>query len=99
MEQREVHDPQEVVALARELQRVGHVTAHAAEDLVCLEARAGGEHHQVAGLDVAAATELGHLLVGEELDDGTVHGAVLAEGDPCQALGTEGRGDLASLSI
>ena len=71
--------------------------AHAAQDLVGLAARTGSEHDQVAGLDIAATTQLVHLLVGEELDDGAVHGAVLAEGDPSQALGAERRGDLGEL--
>ena len=90
VEQREVHDPQEVVTLARHVERIGHVAAHAAEDLVGGQARAGGEHHEVAGLGVGTLTELGHLLVGEELHDRAVDGAVLAEGDPGQALGAEG---------
>ncbi len=38
VEQREVDDPQEVVALALDLERVGHVGTHAAQDLVGLAA-------------------------------------------------------------
>lgn len=89
VEQREVDDPQEVVALALDLERVSHVGTHAAQDLVGEQARAGGEHHKVAGLDVHALAQGGHLLVREELDDGAVDGAVLAEGDPGQALGAK----------
>ena len=54
VEQREVDDPQEVVALALDLECVGHVRTHAAQDLVREQTRAGGEHHKVAGLDVHA---------------------------------------------
>ena len=97
MEQREVHDPEELVALARNVERVGHVRTHTAEDAVGLQAGTGGEHDEVTGLDVAATTQLGHLLVGEELHDRAVHGAVLTEGDPGEALGAEGCGDLGEL--
>ena len=89
VEQREVDDPQEVVTLALDLERVGHVRTHAAQDLVGEQARASGEHHKVAGLDVHALAQSSHLLVREELDDGAVDGAVLAEGDPGQALGAK----------
>lgn len=97
VEQREVDDPQEVVALALDLERVGHVGTHAAQDLVREQARAGGEHHEVAGLDVHALAQSGHLLVREELDDGAVDGAVLAEGDPGQALGAKRGGHAGEL--
>ena len=99
MEQREVDDPQEVVTLALDLERVGHVRTHAAQDLVREQARAGGEHHKVAGLDVHALAQSRHLLVREELDDGAVDGAILAEGDPGQALGANVEATPASLSI
>lgn len=89
VEQREVDDPQEVVALALDLECVGHVRTHAAQDLVRKQTRAGGEHHKVAGLDVHALAQSRHLLVREELDNGAVDGAVLAESDPGQALGTK----------
>ena len=97
VEQREVDDPQEVVALALDLERVGHVGAHAAQDLVREQARAGGEHHKVAGLDVHALAQSRHLLVREELDDGAVDGAVLAEGNPSQALGAKRGGHAGEL--
>ena len=97
MEQREVDDPQEVVALALDLERIGHVGTHAAQDLVREQAWAGGEHHKVAGLDVHALAQSGHLLVREELDDGAVDGAVLAEGDPGQALGAKRGGHAGEL--
>ena len=89
VEQREVDDPQEVVALALDLERAGHVRTHAAQDLVREQTRAGGKHHKVAGLDVHALAQGCHLLVREELDDGAVDRAVLAEGDPSQALGAK----------
>ena len=93
VEQREVDDPQEVVPLARDVEGVGHVAAHAAEDFVGGEARAGGEHHEVARLHLGALAELGHLLVGEELDDRRVDRAVLTKGNPGQTLGAKRLGD------
>ena len=89
VEQGEVHDPQEVVALARHLKLVGHVAAHAAQDLVSVQAALHGEHHKVAGLHVHLGTKRGHLLIREELDDGAGHRAVLAEGDVGQAPGAK----------
>ena len=77
------------MTLALDLERIGHVRTHAAQDLVGEQARAGGEHHEVAGLDVHALTQSRHLLVREELDDGAVDGTVLAECDPGQALGAK----------
>ena len=97
VEQREVDDPQEVVALALDLERVGHVGTHAAQDLVREQTRAGGEHHEVAGLDVHALAQGSHLLVRKELDDGAVDGAVLAESDPGQALGAKRGGHAGEL--
>lgn len=97
VEQREVDDPQEVVTLAFDLECVGHVRAHAAQDLVRKQARAGGEHHEVARLDVHALAQSRHLLVREELDDGAVDGAVLAESDPGQTLGAKRGGHAGEL--
>ena len=97
MEQREVDDPQEVVTLALDLERIGHVRTHTAQDLIRKQARAGGEHHKVAGLDVHALAQSRHLLVREELDDGAVDGTVLAEGDPGQALGAKRGGHAGEL--
>ena len=97
VEQREVDDPQEVVALALDLERVSHVGTHAAQNLVGEQARAGGEHHKVAGLDVHALAQSGHLLIREELDDGAVDGAILAESDPGQALGAKRGGHAGEL--
>ena len=51
VEQREVHDPEEVVALARHVKGVCHVKAHAAQDLVGALAVGHGKHHEVAQLD------------------------------------------------
>ena len=85
------------MTLALDLERVGHVRTHAAQDLVGEQARAGSEHHKVAGLDVHALAQSGHLLVREELDDGAVDGAVLAEGDPGQTLGTKRGGHAGKL--
>ena len=97
MEEREIDDPQKVVALTRKLERIGHMVAHAAQDLVGGKTRTGSKHHKVAGLDVHTATKLGHLLIGEELDDRAVDGAVLAECDPSKTLGTERSGDACEL--
>ena len=97
VEQREVDDPQEVVTLALDLEGVGHVGTHAAQDLVGEQARAGGEHHEVAGLDVHTLAQGSHFLVREELDDGTVDGAILAESNPGQALGAKRGGHAGEL--
>ena len=97
MEQREVDDPQEVVTLALDLERIGHVRTHAAQDLVGEQARASSEHHKVAGLDVHALAQSSHLLVREELDDGAVDRAVLAESNPGQALGAKRGGHAGKL--
>ena len=85
------------MALTLDLERVGHVGTHTAQDLVREQARAGGEHHEVARLDVHALAQSRHLLVREELDDGAVDGAVLAEGDPGQALGAKRGGHAGEL--
>ena len=85
------------MALARELERVGHVAAHAAQNLVGVQAALDGEHHEVARLDAHLGAERGHLIVGEELDDRARDGAVLAEGDVGQALGTKAGGDVGEL--
>ena len=85
------------MALALDLECVGHVGTHAAQDLVREQARAGGEHHKVAGLDVHALTQSSHLLVREELDDGAVDGAILAESDPGQTLGAKRGGHAGEL--
>ena len=61
------------------------------------QARAGGEHHKVAGLDIHALAQSRHLLVREELDDGAVDGAVLAESDPRQTLGAKRGGHAGKL--
>ena len=53
------------------------------------ELLADPEKIKVAGLDAHLGAERGHLLVGEELDDRARDGAVLAEGDPGQALGAK----------
>ena len=94
VEQREVHNPEEVVALARHLELVCHVAAHATQDLVGVQAALNGKHHKVAGLDVHLGAKRGHLLVREELDDGAGHRAVLAEGDVRQTLGAKLGGDV-----
>ena len=48
-------------------------------------------------LDVHTLAQSRHLLVREELDDGAVDGAVLAEGDPGQALSAKRGGHAGKL--
>ena len=72
------------------------MAAHAAR-IVGAKAIGDGEHDQVAGLSVHLGAQGGHLLVRKELHDGAVDGAVLAEGDPSQALGAKLGGDAGEL--
>ncbi len=97
VEEREVDHPEEVVALARNLEHVGHVQAHAAQDLVGLQPARDREEQQVARLSVHLGTQGLDLGLAHELLEGTVPGAVLLEGKPGQALGAEACGDLAQL--
>lgn len=69
VEERKVHDPQEVVTLALDTKGICHMVTHTAQDLVCVESVCHCEHHEITRLDVHFLTQVYHLLIGEELDD------------------------------
>jgi len=88
------------VALARDLQAVGHVQAQRAQHGVGHLGLVGSEEQQVAGLDVHGFLQLGVNVVLEELDDGALAGQLrvgVGVGDPGHALRAVLGGEVAQL--